>query len=104
MKNIILAFLLSAMSLSSIAKENDFRGHDVTMNMAVLSMSSLDFNYVGLSMLPMSVQYVYQHTGHLGYGKTKTVKSTIVSCDGKKLMLKDENGKTHTYEKYQEVK
>ena len=68
MKNVILAFLLSAMSLSSIAKENDFRGHDVTMNMAVLSMSSLDFNYGGLSMLPMSVQYVYQHTGHLGYG------------------------------------
>ena len=70
MKNVILAFLLSAMSLSSIAKENDFRGHDVTMNMAVLSMSSLDFNNVGLSMLPMSVQYVYQHTGHLGYGIT----------------------------------
>jgi|GEM_PF-3521963 len=70
MKNLILAFLLSAMSLSSIAKENDFRGHDVTMNMAVLSMSSLDFNYEGLSMLPMSVQYVYQHTGHLGYGIT----------------------------------
>lgn len=68
MKNVILAFLLSAMSLSSIAKENDFRGHDVTMNMAGLSMSSLDFNYAGLSMLPMSVQYVYQHTGHLGYG------------------------------------
>lgn len=70
MKNVILAFLLSAMSLFSIAKENDFRGHDVTMNMAVLSMSSLDFNYGGLSMLPMSVQYVYQHTGHLGYGIT----------------------------------
>lgn len=70
MKNVILAFLLSAMSLSSIAKGNDFRGHDVTMNMAVLSMSSLDFNYAGLSMLPMSVQYVYQHTGHLGYGIT----------------------------------
>lgn len=68
MKNVILTFLLSAMSLSSIAKENDFRGHDVTMNMAVLSISSLDFNNVGLSMLPMSVQYVYQHTGHLGYG------------------------------------
>ena len=70
MKNVILAFLLSAMSLFSIAKENDFRGHDVTMNMAVLSMSSLDFNYGGLSMLPMSVQYVYQHTRHLGYGIT----------------------------------
>lgn len=68
MKNVILVILLSAMSLSSIAKENDFRGHDVTMNMAGLSMSSLDFNYAGLSMLPMSVQYVYQHTGHLGYG------------------------------------
>ena len=68
MKNVILAFLLSAMSLFSIAKGNDFRGHDVTMNMAVLSISSLDFNNVGLSMLPMSVQYVYQHTGHLGYG------------------------------------
>lgn len=70
MKNVILVFLLSAMLLSSIAKENDFRGHDVTMNMAVFSMSSLDFNYAGLSMLPMSVQYVYQHTGHLGYGIT----------------------------------
>lgn len=71
MKNVILVILLSAMSLSSIAKEKDFRGHDVTMNMAVfLSISSLDFNYEGLSMLPMSVQYVYQHTGHLGYGIT----------------------------------
>ena len=68
MKNVILVISLSAMSLFSIAKGNDFRGHDVTMNMAVLSMSSLDFNYKGLSMLPMSVQYVYQHTGHLGYG------------------------------------
>ena len=92
MKNLTLAFLLSAMSLSSIAKENDFRGHDVTMNMAVLSISSLDFNN--------------EHSTYHGFthGKTKTVKSTIVSCDGKKLMLKDENGKTHTYEKYQEVK
>ena len=70
MKNVILVISLSAMSLFSIAKGNDFRGHDVTMNMAVLSMSSLDFNYEGLSMLPMSVQYVYQHTGHLGYGIT----------------------------------
>lgn len=68
MKNVILVISLSAMSLFSIAKGNDFRGHDVTMNMAVLSISSLDFNYEGLSMLPMSVQYVYQHTGHLGYG------------------------------------
>ena len=68
MKNVILVISLSAMSLFSIAKGNDFRGHDVTMNMAFLSMSSLDFNYQGLSMLPMSVQYVYQHTGHLGYG------------------------------------
>lgn len=68
MKNVILVISLSAMSLFSIAKGNDFRGHDVTMNMAGLSMSSLDFNYAGLSMLPMSVQYVYQHTGHLGYG------------------------------------
>lgn len=68
MKNVILVISLSAMSLFSIAKGNDFRGHDVTMNMAVFSMSSLDFNYAGLSMLPMSVQYVYQHTGHLGYG------------------------------------
>ena len=70
MKNVILVISLSAMSLFSIAKGNDFRGHDVTMNMAVLSISSLDFNYEGLSMLPMSVQYVYQHTGHLGYGIT----------------------------------
>lgn len=70
MKNVILVISLSAMSLFSIAKGNDFRGHDVTMNMAVFSMSSLDFNYAGLSMLPMSVQYVYQHTGHLGYGIT----------------------------------
>ena len=48
----------------------------------------------------------YEHSTYHGFthGKTKTVKSTIVSCDGKKLMLKDENGKTHTYEKYQEVK
>lgn len=37
-------------------------------------------------------------------GKSKTVTYTIQSCDGKKLVLKDESGKTQTYEKYADVK
>ena len=37
-------------------------------------------------------------------GKSKTVKYTIVSCDGKKLTLKDDSGKSINYEKYADVK
>lgn len=36
--------------------------------------------------------------------KSKTVTYTIISCDGKKLVMKDESGKTLNYEKYAEVK
>lgn len=37
-------------------------------------------------------------------GKSKTVKYTIVSCDSKKLVMKNENGKSQTYTKYAELK
>ena len=37
-------------------------------------------------------------------GKSKTVVYTIQSCDGKKLVLKDESGKTLNYEKYADIK
>lgn len=37
-------------------------------------------------------------------GKSKTVVYDIQSCDGKKLVMKDESGKTLNYEKYADVK
>lgn len=37
-------------------------------------------------------------------GKSKTLVYTIQSCDGKKLVMKDESGKTLNYEKYADVK
>lgn len=37
-------------------------------------------------------------------GQSRTVKYTIVSCDGKKLVMKDASGKTLNYEKYAEAK
>ncbi len=37
-------------------------------------------------------------------GKSKTVVYTIQSCDGKKLVMKDDSGKTLNYEKYADVK
>lgn len=36
-------------------------------------------------------------------GKAKTVKYTIVSCDGKDLVIKNENGETRNYEKYKDI-
>lgn len=36
-------------------------------------------------------------------GKSKTVVYTIQSCNGKKLVMKDESGKTLHYEKYADV-
>ena len=37
-------------------------------------------------------------------GKSKTVVYTIQSCDGKKLIMNDESGKTLNFEKYADVK
>ena len=37
-------------------------------------------------------------------GKSKTVVYTIQSCDGQKLVMKDESGKTLNYVKYGDVK
>ena len=37
-------------------------------------------------------------------GKSKTVVYTIQSCDGQKLVMKDESGKTLNYGKYGDVK
>ncbi len=37
-------------------------------------------------------------------GKSKTVTYTIVSCDGKKLVLKDDSGRTLNYQKYADLK
>ena len=34
----------------------------------------------------------------------KTVVYTIQSCDGKKLVIKDDSGKTYNYKKYKDVK
>lgn len=36
-------------------------------------------------------------------GKTMTVEYTIVSCDGKKLVLKKDNGETRDFEKYKDI-
>jgi len=36
-------------------------------------------------------------------GKSKTVVYTIQSCDGKKLVIKDESGNTSNYEKYGDI-
>uniref|UniRef100_UPI004026FC23 hypothetical protein n=1 Tax=Candidatus Cryptobacteroides bacterium TaxID=3085639 RepID=UPI004026FC23 len=36
-------------------------------------------------------------------GKAQTVEYTIVSCDGKKLVLKKDNGETRDFEKYKDI-
>ena len=48
----------------------------------------------------------YEKSTYHGFtsGKSKTVKYTIVSCDSKKLVMKNENGKSQTYTKYAELK
>ena len=50
----------------------------------------------GLGVKPSS----YQGFSH---GKSKTVVYTILSCESKKLSLKDESGKTITFKKYKEM-
>ncbi len=37
------------------------------------------------------------------HGEATAVKYTIVSCDGKKLVLKKENGETRDFEKYKDI-
>lgn len=47
----------------------------------------------------------YKSTTWHGFtdGNAKTVKYTIVSCDGKNLVIKNENGETSNYEKYKDI-
>ena len=67
-----------------------------------LSGSILTANYTRVEVLDAN----WNPTTFYGFtdGKSRTVKYTIVSCDGKKLAIKDESGKTLNYEKYAEVK
>lgn len=67
-----------------------------------LNGSNLTATYTNVSVIDSD----YEPTTYHGFtdGKSKTVKYTIESCDGKKMVLKDESGKTLTYEKYADVK
>ena len=68
---------------------------------------SLSGNKLSASYTDVTVEEEdYNPTSYHGFtdGKSKTVVYTIQSCDGKKLVLKDESGKTLNYVKYADVK
>lgn len=67
-----------------------------------LSGNLLTANFTRVEVLDVN----WNPTTYHGFtdGKSRTVKYTIVSCDGKKLVMKDENGKTLNYEKYADAK
>lgn len=63
-----------------------------------LSGSKITATYTDVTVFDSNFNYSSYHG--FTHGKNKTVKYTIISCNGKKLALKDESGKTITYEKY----
>lgn len=67
-----------------------------------LSGNKLSASYTDVSVTDSN----YKSTTYHGFtdGKSKTVTYTIQSCDGKKLVMKDDSGKTLNYEKYADVK
>ena len=67
-----------------------------------MSGSQITINYTDVEVLDEN----WNPTTYHGFtdGKSRTVKYTIVSCDGKKLVMKDESGKILNYEKYAEAK
>ena len=67
-----------------------------------LSGSQITANFTSVEVLDVN----WNPTTYHGFtdGQSRTVKYTIVSCDGKKLVMKDENGKTLNYEKYADAK
>ena len=66
-----------------------------------LNGSQLTANYTRVEVIDAN----WEPTTYHGFtdSKSKTVVYTIVSCDGKKLVMKNESGQTLNYEKYKEV-
>ena len=67
-----------------------------------LSENKLIVSYTDVTVLDSN----YKATTYHGFtdGMNKTINYTIQSCDGKKLVLKDDSGKTLNYEKYADLK